>query len=451
MGASEGKALRGELPREEQGRWQVERDRTRPLDILRAQEEGRLDGLLPLRHERMAASPFAYYRGCAAVMAADLATLPVTGLRVQACGDAHIANFGGFRSPESRLVFDIVDFDETLPGPWEWDVMRLAASVEIAGRQRGFGPEWCGRTVRATVASYRKAMREFAHHSALDVWRRFVDVDDTLRGMQKKLKGADRRHIAAQLELAYSKDSARAFKKLVRTEGGVPRMRFDPPEIVPLDRFFPGERAIELREALKRLLDGYRASLPEQHRRLFDEYRFLDGAMKVVGVGSVGLRAWVAAFVDRQTGEPLVLQMKQARASVLEPYCGASRCGNHGERVVRGQLLMQAASDRFLGWSRTAPTGEGQRDYYARQFWNQKMSIDLDHAGAQLIAAIAELCGWVLARAHARTGDRGAIAAYLGKSDAFDSAIADFACAYAQQNEADYQVFLREMRGAKAR
>lgn len=447
MGVSEGKALRKQLPRSQQGRWEVQTGRTRPLEILQQQEEGRLESLLPVRRARMAASPFAYYRGCAAVMAADLATLPVTGLQVQLCGDAHIANFGGFRSPESHLVFDISDFDETLPGPWEWDVMRLAASVEILGRQRGFGPAWRRRVVKTTVRSYREAMREFADQSALEVWRRYIDVDDALRQLQQKVKGADKRRIAEQLERAYSKDSAAAFKKLVRVRDGAPQMRFDPPEIVPLDRSFPGEEAIELREAMERLLEGYRTSLPEQHRRLFDEYRFLDGAMKVVGVGSVGLRAWVAAFTDRETGQPLVLQMKQARASVLEPYCGASSYADHGERVVRGHLLMQAASDRFLGWASTAPgapEGPDRRDYYVRQLWNWKMSIDLDRASASLIEALAELCGWTLARAHARSGERGAIAGYLGSSDAFDDAMADFAYAYGCQNEEDYQVFVEE-------
>lgn len=444
MGMAEGKALRKQLPRSQQGRWEVQAGRTAPLETLREQEEGRLADLLPMRHQRMAASPFTYYRGCAAVMAADLATLPVTGLRVQLCGDAHIANFGGFRSPESHLIFDISDFDETLPGPWEWDVMRLAASVEVLGRQRGFGHAWRRNVVKATVRSYREAMRQFADQSALEVWRRYIDVDDTLRRLQETVKGPDKRRIAEQLERAYSKDSAAAFKKLVRVENGTAQMRFDPPEIVPLDRFFPGEEAVELRESMERLLERYRASLPEHHRHLFDEYRFLDGAMKVVGVGSVGLRAWVAAFTDRETGQPLVLQMKQARASVLEPYCGASSYADHGERVVRGHLLMQSASDRFLGWSSIASAAGDRRDYYVRQLWNWKMSIDLDRASASLLEAIAELCGWTLARAHARSGDRAAIAGYLGSSETFDDAMADFASAYARQNEEDYQVFMEE-------
>lgn len=451
MDKARGKALRERVPRSQQGWWTVRSDRTEMMELLRQQECGRLPELLPLRHVRMAASPFAFYRGAAAIMAADLATLPTTGVDVQLCGDAHIANFGGFRSLESRLVFDINDFDETLPGPWEWDVKRMAASVEICGRQRGFGHRWRRRAVKGAVKSYREAMREFAQQSALAVWRRYIDLDETLRQVRENVRSSDRKAIARQLEAAYGKNNASAFERLVRIKDGVPKMVYDPPSIVPLEQFFSGGGAERLRDAMETLLASYRNSLPIEYQHLFDQYRFLDGAMKVVGVGSVGMRAWVAALTDKQTAHPLVLQMKQARASVLEPYCGASAFPNSGQRVICGQRLMQSTSDRFLGWVRfTADDGE-VRDYYVRQLWNWKMNIDYAKVSASQIEMIAQLCGWTLARAHARSGDRGAIAAYLGSSDAFDNAIADFARAYACQNEEDYQVFLESLGSLPAR
>ncbi|WP_251212173.1 DUF2252 domain-containing protein [Adlercreutzia murintestinalis] len=445
MDKAQGKALREKLPRSQQGAWAVKPGREEVLSILSDQEQGRLSELLPLRHARMAASPFAFYRGSAALMAADLATLPTTGISVQLCGDAHIANFGGFRSLESHLVFDINDFDETLPGPWEWDVKRMATSVEICGRQRGFGHRWRRRAVKGAVKSYREAMREFAQRSALAVWRRYIDLNDTLRQVRKTVRGSDRKAIARQLEAAYGKNNATAFERLVRVSDGVPKMVYDPPSIVPLEQFFSGDGAKRLRDAMEALLVSYRASLPPEYLHLFDQYRFLDGAMKVVGVGSVGMRAWVAALTDKQTGHPLVLQMKQARASVLEPFCGASAFPNSGQRVICGQRLMQSTPDRFLGWARLTADDGTVRDYYVRQLWNWKMSIDYAKASASQIEMVAQLCGWTLARAHARSGDRGAIAAYIGAADTFDNAIADFARAYARQNEEDYQVFLKSL------
>lgn len=437
-----GKEARQRVGRTELGRWEVQRDRAAALDLVFAQDADRLPDLIPERHSRMAANPFAFYRATAASMAADLATLPDTGIIVQACGDAHIANFGGYRSPESNLVFDLNDFDETSRAPWEWDVKRLVASVAICGRHRGFGDDWCDKTARLTAESYRAAMAYFAELGALDVWNAYIDVGHVLESLADHVSKADRRQVAADLKRAFSKTNERAFDKLVTVRDGQAEMVYDPPEIVPLCRFLSPDNAERVKEALATLMEGYRGALLPTYRPLLENYRVLGIAQKVVGVGSVGTRCWVAVLTGTEVADPLVLQIKEANASVLERWCGASPYASHGERVVQGQRLMQATSGVLLGWT-SAPGFNGvRRDYYVRQLWNWKMSVDLEKASADELEIYSQLCAWTLARAHARTGDRGAIAGYLGSSDKFDRAMAAFARSYADQNEIDYAHFL---------
>lgn len=440
-----GRALREKVPRSAQGTWEVQRERQTAVDLILSQDAERLPDLVPLRHERMAASPFAFFRGAALPMAADLATLPSTDLIVQACGDAHIANFGGYRSPESHLVFDLNDFDETSRAPWEWDVKRLVASVVVCGRTRGFGEDWCAQAARLTARSYRHAMAAFADQGALEVWRTYIDVASVLDALADEVSKADRRRVAADLARAFSKTNIRAFEKLVTQKDGAASMVYDPPEIVPLEKFLSPSNVHHVRRALKRLLANYLTSLSPAYRQLLGNYELIGIAQKVVGVGSVGTRCWVAVFTGTQVADPLVIQVKEAAPSVLERFCGISRYASHGERVVQGQRLMQATSDPLLGWGGALDEQGHHRDYYARQLWSWKMSVDLDAASADELEIYGQLCGWTLARAHARSGDRGAIAGYLGKSDKFDRALARFALAYADQNEADYEQFLKRL------
>ena len=442
-----GKALRNDVPRSVHARWAVEPDRNAPLELLAEQEAERLPYLVSERRLRMSASPFTFFRGGALVMAADLARTPATGLRVQACGDAHIANFGGFASADRTLVFDVNDFDETAPGPWEWDVKRLAASIEICGRDRGFSRMWCRGAVRAAVESYRVAMNDFARKGELDVWYARLDVDEVVAPALARAGRKERARVLRSLERAYAKTSARAFEKLVRMEDGQLRIAFEPPFVVPLDRFAPAIDADRAAASLVELLNGYRASLAPDRRRLFDRYDYIDAAQKVVGVGSVGTRAWIMAFVGRDQGDPLVLQVKEAQSSVLERFTGSCGCPSCGERVVQGQRLMQASGDILLGWTSSEDEDGHVRDYYVRQLWDWKTSTDLETASSDEIAATGCLSAWTLARAHARSGDRGAIAGYMGSSNTFDRAIADFAAAYADQNEADYRVFIDALSG----
>lgn len=437
-----GKALRQRVARSALGVWEVRADRAEALQILFDQDANRLPSLVPERHRRMGANPFAFFRGAAALMAADLATAASTGLEVQACGDAHIANFGGYRSPESHLVFDLNDFDETSRAPWEWDVRRLVASVAICGRHRGFSEEWCRDAARLTAESYRRAMAYFARQGTLDVWRAYIDVAEVLQALADTVSKADRRRVAADLERAFSKTNERAFDKLVTMEDGRPVMVYDPPDIVPLSHFLSPDNAEAVSRSLRRLVEGYYKTVAPNYRPLLNNYRLLGVAQKVVGVGSVGTRCWVAALAGAEVADPLVLQIKEANASVLERWCGKAPYASHGERVVQGQRLMQATSGVLLGWT-SAPDEDGcRRDYYVRQLWNWKMSVDLEKASTDELEIYSQLCGWTLARAHAHTGDRVAIAGYLGKSDKFDRAMASFACAYADQNEIDYQAFL---------
>jgi uncharacterized protein (DUF2252 family) len=392
----------------------------------------------------MLSSPFAFYRGAAAVMAADLAGLPRSGLDVQLCGDAHLSNFGVYRSPERRLVFDVNDFDETLPGPFEWDVKRLAASLSLAGRENGHGSRDRKRTVVASVAAYRTAMRQFARQGNLAVWYAGVDVERLMADLAPRASSTERKRARANLERARRSDSTRALAKMTVTEDGRTRFLSQPPLLVPLSELLPEVDAQVVHTSLLEILSTYRASLPEDRRHLLDQFQLVEVARKVVGVGSVGTRAYVLLLTGRDSADPLVLQAKEARASVLEPHVGSSRHANAAERVVAGQRLMQASSDIFLGWQRTREGDGAERDYYVRQLRDGKASAEVGAMRPRLLAIYGELCAWTLARAHARSGDRVAIAAYLGKRDTFDRAVAEFAEAYADRAESQY----RDLRSA---
>jgi uncharacterized protein (DUF2252 family) len=406
--------------------------------------------LVPLRNERMAGSPFAFYRGSAAVMASDLATTPVSGLRVQLCGDAHLSNFGGYASPDRTLVFDLNDFDETLPGPWEWDVKRLVTSVEIAARDRGYGDRKRRKIVVATSSAYRTAMRQFAATGLLDVWYSRVTHADIRERLGSLADSADLTALDRQAEKAMHKDSARATSKLTEVVGGRPRFRSDPPLLVPVSELLDAEAHLVLEDVVREALRSYRRSLPTSRRYLLEQFRYADVARKVVGVGSVGTRAWALLMLGVDD-EPLVLQLKEAGESVLETSAGHSKFHNHGQRVVAGQKLLQASSDTFLGWTRIPMLDGEERDFYVRQLWDWKVSADLSRQIPATMAIYGQLCGWTLARGHARSGDRIAIAAYLGKSGVFDEAMADFAIAYADQTERDHGRFSAAVRGSTDR
>jgi uncharacterized protein (DUF2252 family) len=395
--------------------------------------------LVPIRYGRMLESAFAFFRGAAAIMAADLATTPTTGLQVQLCGDAHLANFGSFAAPDRRLLFDLNDFDETLPGPWEWDVKRLAASVAVAGRDRGLDADWRSAATRAAVRKYRLAMRQFAATGTLDVWYARIDVDDQVRRWSTDATASQRKQVDKYVAKARSKDSTRAMAKLTHVVDGEPRIISNPPFVVPLEDLVNHEDAHRFEELITRVLADYRDTLSGDRRHLLDGYRVVDMAHKVVGVGSVGTRAWIVLMLGRDADDPLMLQVKEAERSVLEPFAGPSEFGENGQRVVEGQRLMQAASDVFLGWLRVDKgLDAATHDYYVRQLWDQKGSAPIEDMKPRGLRAYAKLCGWSLARAHARSGDRMAIAAYLGRGTHFDEAVAEFAETYADQNERDF-------------
>jgi uncharacterized protein (DUF2252 family) len=435
--ADAGKAARSGAPRSSHGEWLPASDRPDPVELLEAQAASRVGELVPLRYARMLASAFAFYRGAAAVMAADLAPTPQSGFQTQLCGDAHLSNFGGFASPERRLLFDVNDFDETLPGPWEWDVKRLAASIAVAGRERGFAAAERRRTVRAMAAEYRQSMRGLAAMGNLEVWYQRLDAEAIAERWAAAVSGKQVKMFERNVAKARAKDSTRAFAKLTHEVDGELRIVSDPPLIVPLDEL-AGERGVELKGRVEEIVADYRASLNEDRRVLLDSYRLVDVALKVVGVGSVGTRAWIALLLGRDERDPLFLQIKEAQRSVLEPYAAPSAFEHQGERVVQGQRLQQAASDTLLGWV-TATGLDGQRrDFYVRQMWDSKGSAQVERMDPRALGAYAEVCGTTLAHAHARAGDRIAIAAYLGSGTGFDRAIADFAEAYADQNERDY-------------
>jgi uncharacterized protein (DUF2252 family) len=435
--AAAGKAARGEAPRSRHGEWAPAADRENPVELLESQATSRVGQLVPLRYARMLVSPFTFYRGAAAVMAADLATTPRSGFDVQLCGDAHLSNFGAYASPDRELLFDVNDFDETLPGPWEWDVMRLAASLSVAGRERGFKRRERLAIVAAMSAEYRAAMRRMAELGNLEVWYTKMDVEAIAKGWESAAGEKEAAGFRRNLEKTRAKDRMRALSKLTREVNGELRIVSEPPLIVPIGELVEEDESVE--EALLKIIADYRNTLPEDRRALFDGYRFVDAALKVVGVGSVGTRAFVVLMLGRDSGDPLFLQAKEAQRSVLEPYTEPSAFENQGERVVQGQRLTQAASDILLGWVKATGIDGKQRDFYVRQLWDQKGSAKVENMTASALTTYAQICGTTLAHAHARSGDRIAIAAYLGKGDTFDRAIAEFAERYADQNERDYE------------
>jgi uncharacterized protein (DUF2252 family) len=434
-----GKAARQAAPLAAQATFEPSPDRPDPVGLLLQQAASRVAELVPIRHGRMLASPFAYFRGAALPMAADLATTPSAGLHVQLCGDAHLSNFGLFASPERRLVFDVNDFDETLPGPFEWDVKRLAASVEVACRANNYTSKERRQIALSVGRDYRKAIRGFAKQSVLEVWYAHLDAEAILGDARNQLRNAQVRRAEALFAKAHSEDSLKALDKLTTVVDGRRRIISDPPLVVPVEELFAGELTGQLNEDMHSLVTSYRRSLQSDRRHLLEQFRFAALARKVVGVGSVGTRAFIVLMEPDDGGEPLLLQAKEAQESVLETYCGASRYHNHGERVVIGQHLMQAASDIFLGWERVTSRVDGQqRDFYVRQLRDWKGSMPIERVMPSGMEVYAGLCAWTLARAHARSGDRIAIAAYLGGSDTWDHAIADFAHSYADQNDRDY-------------
>jgi uncharacterized protein (DUF2252 family) len=439
-----GKAARRAVPREAQAHCDLRRDRPDPVCLLERQAATRIPGLLPIRYGRMLASPLAYLRGAALAMAGDLAGTPATGFAVQACGDAHLGNFGIFASPERRLVFDINDFDETLPAPWEWDIKRLAASLEVAGRASSYAGKQRRRVVREAVGHYRLEMRRLAGAGNLDVWYSRGELDELRERFQAILTRRERELAARDLSRPVLADEElRSLPATSRRADGLPRITAAPPLVVPLDELDPsGAEAADL----TRIVDGYRASLEPGRQYLVSQFTVADMARKVSGVGSAGLRCWVVLLSGRDRDDQLFLQLKEAQPSVLSEFAGASALGSHGERVVTGQRIMQAASDMFLGWHHG---GADSGDYYVRQLRDWKFTVSTAQMAAETMRTYGALCGRTLARAHARSGDRIAIAAYLGSSAAFESAIGEYATAYADQNEQDYATFRSAVRSGR--
>ncbi len=440
--AEKGRQARTNCPRSGHGEWAPTTDRDDPLAILRLQAESRVQELLPIRYGRMSVSPFTFYRGAAAVMAADLASTLDSGLIVQSCGDAHISNFGGFAAPDRRLVFGPNDFDETLPGPWEWDVKRMAASIEIAGRDIDLPEKRRRWIVERAVREYREGIREFAEESMLDAWYERLDADELTARFGTELDASGQELFERTFAKGRRKTSQRAMRKLTEEVDGQLRFASAPPLLTPLHELHDGAAPDEREAYVRELLDQYAASLHADRRHLFRSYQFVDMARKVVGVGSVGTRAWVFLLVGREGKDALMLQAKEAQASVLEPHLGASEYENHGERVVRGQRMMQAATDIFLSWQRSTGIDRKEHDFYVRQLWDWKASADLSRMNERGLLTYTRACAWSLARSHARSGDRLAIAAYLGKGKGFERAIARFSSLYADQNELDYRRLL---------
>jgi uncharacterized protein (DUF2252 family) len=435
-----GKAARSEVPRASHATFKPLATRADPVELLERQAKTRVPELVPIRYGRMLVSPFTFYRGGAMIMAQDLAATPRSGLVVQCCGDAHLSNFGVFASPERALVFDVNDFDETLPGPWEWDVKRLAASMLIAAQDNGFRAKDQDRIVLDTVGRYGAAMADFAGMNNLEVWYAHLNIESVIQEFGSQVKPRRIKRAEKQLAKARTKDSMTAFSKLTEMVDGKPRIVDQSPLIVPADKLATGDQLQQLFETLHRVLREYRETLEFDCRVLLEQFDFTDLAHKVVGVGSVGTRAWIALYLGRDGQDPLFLQVKEADPSVLEEFLGPSEFANHGERVVVGQRLMQATSDIFLGWLHVDTGLDGQpRDFYVRQLKDWKGSAEIEQMSPRAMAAYGRMCGWTLARAHARTGDRIAIASYLGNGDSFDRAILEFSRAYADQNERDYQ------------
>jgi len=432
-----GKALRERVPRTSHAKWTPASDRPDPVTLLKESDRGRLSELLPIRYGRMRVSPFAFFRGAAALMAWDLAATPNTKIRVQACGDCHLLNFGGYGSPERRLVFDINDFDETLPAPWEWDVKRLAASVVLAGRQKGIRERRCSDAARAVVASYRTQIREYARMPFLEAWYSHIDVELFI---DKAKTGRDRKYWKRVERAAKMQTAEYILPKITEVSHGRRRIIDHPPLV-----YHPRDIA-RIDEHVRALFHRYSLTLPEERRVILDRYRIVDIARKVVGVGSVGTRCDVALLMA-EADDALVLQLKEAMPSVLDGHAGKSRFTNNGERVVTGQRMLQAASDVFLGWTRD----DDGHDYYFRQLRDMKMKFDLESMNKSEWLEYVQICGWTLARAHARTGDAARIGGYLGKSSTFDDAIGEFAVTYADQTERDHAALLQAIRAGRVR
>ena len=445
-----GKEARARVPRSLQGAFAPSSSRPDPVSLLERQAQTRVPELVPIRYGRMLVSPFTFYRGAALIMASDLATTPHSGLTTQVCGDAHLSNFGLFASPERATMFDVNDFDETLPGPWEWDLKRLAASVVVAGRDQKFSKKDCDAAAREVGATYRKEMHRLAESGNLDVWYSHVEVQEIIDGLAaraerqaNKEKAKRDEHMATKassiVAKSRTKDSLQAQAKLTEVVDGRRRIISDPPLIVPLAELAAEQEADAVFESLHQLVRNYRRTLQTDRRHLVEDFELVDVARKVVGVGSVGTRAWILLFEGRDSDDPLFLQAKEAEASVLEAFVGKSHYANHGERVVAGQHLMQAASDIFLGWQRVEAGLDGlSRDFYVRQLRDWKGSFEIEGALPKGVATYSGVCAQALARAHARSGDRIAIASYLGNSSVFDDALVEFADIYADQNERDY-------------
>jgi uncharacterized protein (DUF2252 family) len=443
-----GKRARKQVARSTHRDWAPAADRPSPVTVLAEQDTTRVPELVPIRYGRMLVSPFTFYRGAAAIMAGDLGSAPSSGLEAQLCGDAHLSNFGVFESPDRRLVFDVNDFDETLRGPFEWDVKRLAASFAVAGRDRGFDDSERRDVTLATLREYREATRRFAGMRDLDVWYARFEIDEYLRRARSNLSKKRAKRFEKEVAKAREKDSLRALERLSERVGDNHRIISDPPLIVPIEEL-AGVSTEEVEPVLRRLLTAYRRTLDADRRMLAARYSYAHAAHKVVGVGSVGSRAWIILLLGRDEHDPLFLQAKEAQRSVLEPYASKCQFDNQGRRVVEGQRVMQAAGDVFLGWLRTEGLDGEQRDFYVRQLWDGKRSAEVDPMGPTELARYGRACGWTLARGHARSGDRVAIAAYLGAGTAFDEAVADFAETYADQNERDYEALQAEVEAGR--
>ena len=436
-----GLKLRERFPLSSHAVWRVQTKRRDVIGLLEEQNKMRVPDLVPLRFKRMSANAFTFYRGGAAIMANDLARTPTTCIPVQCIGDAHIGNFGIFYSPSKRLVFDINDFDETATGPWEWDIKRLAVSVEIAGRNIGLKEKERHDAVYRCVKQYRETLREFSQMGFLNTWYTHFDVEDSLAHLEKAMKAKPSKTLHGAIAKARSKDSKKAANKPTYLDGNRLRFKTEPPELVQINDIRGYEDIDALRGRLRQLFDTYRDSLYEDRRHVLEQYHYQDTARKVVGVGSVGTRCWISAFIGRDIDDPLILQMKEAVASVLAKYVGHSPYSTHGERVIQGQKLVQSTADILLGWSRFVANDGLPRDYYVRQLWNGKGSIDLDTLHADSLSNLGSLCAWCLAHAHARSGDSVAISGYLGDSDEFETAMMSFCDSYADQNEDDFELF----------
>jgi uncharacterized protein (DUF2252 family) len=431
-----GKSLRKDCPRSSHAVWEPPPGRPDPVHVVLEAEKGRLPDLLPLRHGRMAKSPFTFYRGSALAMATDLASTPVSGVRVQCCGDAHLSNFGGFATPERRVIFSINDLDETLPAPWEWDVKRLAASFVVASRDNGLSEAVAKDAATTCVRTYRESMAEFSQMKTLELWYFSLGADELVAGIEDpvmRLRGLKR--LQKERGRSIAED---VFPKLVEHKGDMPIIKDQLPTIFHAEGLTPGE----IHSAVTESLSGYRETLSPSHQSLFDRYELKDAAIKVVGIGSVGTRCWVLLFMAGE-GDPLFLQVKEARASVLEPFAGAGAFPNHGQRVVHGCRLIQPASDMFLGWT-AGP--EGRHHFFVRQLRDIKINVRVEGFGPAAMEVYATWCGRALALSHARSGSSGLLSGYMGRSDAFDSAIAAFAVAYADQNERDHEALARAVR-----